>query len=460
VKDGKVVFAKGYGVREYGKPEKVDENSLFAIASNSKAFTVAALSKLVSEGKISWTDPIRKYLPWFELYDPWVSNKITIADAVCHNSGLGTFSGDLLWYETKYTTREVLERTKHLKPDFDFRAGYGYSNLMFSAAGEVIEVVTGKKWAEYVKENFLKPLGMRNTNTSVKELAANKDVAIPHAVQADGSALPIPYLSWDNCPAAAAINSSVADMSKWMIMQLNGGTADGKTYIAKDQLETARQIHNPQEVRRSMASKSSFHGYGFGWDIYDLRGTKIINHGGGSDGMISKVTLVPGENFGFVILTNSINWLPSALANSILDDYFGLETSDYSANYLQYKSESEQKEAANYQAAKLALNPKAVATHPLEAFVGTYSGDLYGEVKVFLENGHLVADFVPAPNLIGDLTHWEYNTFEINLRHTPLLPRGKVNFVLDMDGKPDELKIDIPNPDFFFTELILKKVKD
>ena len=457
IKDGKVVMAKGYGLRDVKSKKPVDENSLFAIASNSKAFTVAALSQQVAAGKLKWDDPVQKYLPWFQLSDPWISAHITVRDAVCHNSGLGTFSGDLLWYETTYTTREVLERARYLTPEFDFRAGYGYSNLMFSAAGMVLESVTGRSWQEYIQTEFFKPLGMKNSNTSVKDFTPQSNVALPHAVHADGTADIIDYLNWDNAPAAAAINSSVADMAQWIIMQLNNGDYNGAQLLNPKQMAYARRLHNPTDVRGSMRGKTSFQGYGLGWDIYDYYGHLVINHGGGSDGMISKVLMVPDEQFGFVILTNSINYLPSALSYWILDSYLGKSANDYSAMYLDYKTSGEQREAKAYEEAKAARNLKSKPDLPLEAYTGLYGGELYGDARVTIENGHLVLDFLPAPKLIGDLSHWQYNTFEIELRHTPLLPKGKVRFIIGMDGEVEELKVDIPNPDFFFTELKFTK---
>ncbi len=459
VKDGKVAFAKGFGVRSTESKKPVTAQSLFAIASNSKAFTVAALSQLVAQGKISWNDPLRKYLPWFELYDPYVSNHITIRDALCHNSGLKTFSGDLLWYETTYTTEEVLRRAKYLKPTFDFRAGYGYSNILYTAAGEIIPAVTGKSWNEYIEENLFAPLKMKTSNTSVKAFKKKDDVALPHAVQPNGDAKVIPFLPWDNAPAAAAINSNVEELSNWIIMQLNGGKFDGKQLLDRTQIEYVRKVHNPKAVPGSLRNKANFRGYGLGWDMYDYYGKKVINHGGGSDGMISKLVMIPEENLGFVILTNSINWVPSALTYWILDQYLGKPSQDYAQKYLEYKKRDEEEKIKKYEKAEAERNKDSKPSHALEDFVGIYGGDLYGDAKVSLENGKLVVDLIPAPDLIGDLSHWEYNTFEIELRHTPLLPKGKVNFVIGVDGKVEEMRIRIPNPDFWFYELEFKRKK-
>ncbi len=201
VKDDKLVFAKGYGVRELGKPDKVDENTVFAIASNSKAFTAASLAILVDEKKLSWDDKVSKYLPDFQMYDPWVTNELTIRDLVSHRVGLDTFSGDLLWYDTTYSSDEILHRLRYLKPVSSFRTRFGYQNLMFIAAGKVIEKVSGKPWAEFVRERILTPLGMDRTTTSVKDLKDNAAMphnesggklrVLPHG-NVDGAAPPLP----------------------------------------------------------------------------------------------------------------------------------------------------------------------------------------------------------------------------------------------------------------------------
>lgn len=455
VKDGKLVYAKGFGVRDVQSQKPITEHSLFAIASNTKAFTAAALAKLISEGKAQWDDPVRKYLPWFELYDPWVSHHLTLRDALAHNSGLKTFSGDLLWYETTYNTEEVVRRARFLEPSFGFRAGFGYQNLLFAAAGLVIEKLSGQPWAEYVQQNFLTPLHMTNTNTSVKAFRPNDDVALPHHVLPDGNAQVIDYLPWDNAPAAAAINSSVHDMAQWMLMQLANGRFEEKQLVSEKELLFLRQLQTPNRVAPQPNPKTNFKGYGLGWEVYDYYGHQVIGHGGGSDGMISKVVLVPDQQFGFVVLTNSINWLPSALTYWILDAYLGQPTKDYAREYLDYKNEREQTEAQAYRDARAKRKPDAKPSLALEQYAGSYHSELYGEVQVRHHKGALSVHFMPAPDLVGDLSHWEHNSFEIRLRHTPLLPHGRVNFELGFDGRPRQLYISIPNPDFYFEELVL-----
>jgi len=460
VKDGKTIFAKGYGVLDINKKDKVDENSLFAIASNTKAFTVAALSILVDEGKLKWDDRVTDYLPYFQLYDPYVTHEMRIRDLLCHRTGLETFSGDLLWYESTYTPEEIVRRARFLKPVYGFREHFGYSNIMYIAAGEVVKRVSGKTWDEFVQTHFLNPLKMKRTTTTVSVLGKMDNVAQPHKVVLGEKAEVIPYMSWDNAKAAAALNSSVSEMAEWIKMQLNEGEWNGKRFVSKENIDLARQVFIAQSVsagsRQNYPSKH-FQGYGLGWSLFDYQGVKVIGHGGGADGMISKVSFVPEEGIGFVILTNSINWVSTALMYRILDNYFDAEEKDWSGLFLSYKKAqiAREKEAQKQDEEKRVKN-----TQPLElsSYTGTYGGKLYGKAKVELENGELVLRFLKSPNLVGKLTHWHYNTFKIELLHTPLLPSGKVNFLLGADGNVKEMEVRIPNPDFYFYELEFKKL--
>jgi CubicO group peptidase (beta-lactamase class C family) len=460
VEGDKITFAKGYGVREYGKPEKVDSKTLFSVASNTKSFTTGALSLLVEEGKISWDDKVIDYLPWFRLYDPYVTSEMTIRDLVCHRSGLKTFSGDLIWYESNYSRKEVIERAAYLKPEYGFRSQFGYSNIMFAAAGEIIPVVTGMSWEDYIRKAFFTKLGMTSSLLSVSELNLRGNVAIPHHTADSIKPLPIKYMKWDNVAPAAAIISNVEDMSQWLIMQMNEGIYKGDTILDENQLW---EMHSPQTSDNSSKAwmnyfpTKHFESYGLGWSLFDYQGYKVVNHGGGADGMISQTMFVPEEDLGIVILTNSINYLPMALMYYIIDDFKGDPITDWSEFYLkvhQYGKSIDKSHDDELNETRVTGTKPSLA---LEAYTGIYGGELYGDVEVRLEKGHLVLDFVPSETLIGDLYHRHYDTFTIKLRNSPTLPKGTVNFVINADGKPEELKIDIPNPDFDFTELILKK---
>jgi len=462
VQGDSIAFAKGYGVREFGKEAKVNSKTLFAVASNTKSFTSASLSQLVAEGKINWNDKVVDYLPYFKLYNNYVTGEMTIRDLLCHRSGLKTFSGDLLWYETNYTTKEVIERAKFLKPKYGFRTHFGYSNIMFSAAGQIIPVVTGIEWKDYVKNHFLKPLGMNNSLISVSEIKLNMNIAIPHHTAFDIKPLPIKYMQWDNVAPAAAIISNVEDMSQWLILQMNKGIYKGDTILdAKEvwEMHSTQTPDNSSEAWLKYFPTKHFNTYGLGWSLFDYKGVKVVNHGGGADGMISQTMFVPEEKFGIVVLTNSINYLPSAMMYYIVEDYFGDTSKDWSEFYKMVYDYGQRMHKMDNEAK---IKNRVLNTKPslkLEEYTGTYAGDLYGKAEVTLKDGHLVLDFLPSDVLIGDLSHWHYDTFEIKLQNSPTLPKGLVQFIIGADGKVEELKIDIPNPDFFFDELEFKKLK-
>jgi len=462
VKDGEILFSKGYGIREYGKKDKVTNESLFAIASNTKAFTASALSILVDQGKIDWDDKVQKYLPDFKLYDPYVSANITIRDLLCHRSGLKTFSGDLLWYGTSHSRSEVMKRAQHLKPAYGFRSHYGYSNIMFLTAGELIPAVIDKSWDDFLKENFFDPLKMKNTNTSIHSFEKEGNIAMPHHVGYKEKPMVIPYVDWDNIGPAGSINSSVKEMANWLIMNLNNGVFNNKQILSENNMRKMRTVHTPRSVSRWSENNfptTHYKGYGLGWALFNYHGKNVVNHSGGADGMISQVVLVPEEKLGFVILTNSINYLPSALTYYILDNYFAKEEKDwstvfygfYEAGQKRAQKAKEEKEKARIIDAKPSLS--------LEDYAGNYISKLYGKASVEVKNGKLYLNFIPTTIFEGELTHYQINTFNIKLKDLPGLPEGTVNFTIDKKGKVSRMEVDIPNPDFDFTELDFVKEK-
>lgn len=464
VKDDKVVFAKGFGVRELGKPEKVDENTLFAIASNSKAFTAASLAMLVDEGKIKWNDKVTQYLPDFQMYDPYVTRELTIRDLVSHRSGLGTFSGDLLWYETNYTEDEVLRRVRYLKPTTSFRSAYGYQNLMFIAAGRVLEKVSGKTWAQFVQERILTPLRMNNTKTSVKQFKPGDNIAMPHN-EHSGKMASFRYGNVDNAASAAGLNASVADLANWLRLQLGRGKFEGKQFFSEQQSWTMWQPNIMQTVSdASMKNNPTRHfgAYAMGWGLNDYQGRKVVSHSGGLDGMISYTWLVPEENLGMVVLTNSESGLAGTLVTKIFDTMLNVTPKrDWSKELLDRVNAGKKAEEDAAKKVEASRIPNTKPSLTLANYAGTYSSQLYGDVTIAEENGHLVMRLVPAPNFVADLEHWHYDTFQIKWRPTVVynFPKGFVTFTISGDGKTDELKINQPNNDFWFYELELKRSK-
>ncbi len=439
VKDDSLVFARGYGVREAGKPEPVDEHTVFAIGSNTKLFTATLAGMLVDEGKLKWSDPATTLLPGFQLYDPYVTQQITLGDLLSHDSGLGR-RGDLLWYASPYDRAEILRRIRYLKPIASFRSEFGYQNIMVMAAGEAVARTAGESWDALVKERIFEPLGMTASNTSVKELAGMPDVAAPHLLE-DGKLHVIPWRNIDNIAPAGSINSDVLDMARWLRLLLAGGRFGGKQLI---KAATLKQIEAPHTIipfpGDTLTPSTHFVAYGYGVGMNDYLGRKVLTHTGGIDGMLSQVTWVPEAKLGVVVLTNTEghNAVFAAIARRVLDAYLGASPRDWSAILLASTRDGEAKEKAAEQKQE-ADRPKG--THPslpLEAYAGKYTNEMYGDVAVVQEAGYLVARF--GPGFTGDLEPWAYDSFRVTWRD---LREGKsmVTFTLDANGKVASLRI-------------------
>jgi CubicO group peptidase (beta-lactamase class C family) len=458
VKDGRVVVQKGYGVRKLGEAAPVDENTSFGIGSNTKAFTAAALATLVDQGKISWDDPVYERLKGFAMYDPYVSKEMRIRDLLCHRSGLGLGEGDLMfWPHTTFTRDEVVYRLRYLKPKSSFRTTYAYNNLMFVTAGQVVAEVSGKTWDDYLREKIFLPLGMNNTNTTATAFREGGDWAAPHS-KVDGKLQPIPIENLDNAGPAGSINSSVADMSKWMLLQLNRGKIPGTdTRVFSEQSSRemwAQQmivpVRPPPEDLKNL--QAHFSGYGMGWGLRDYKGRKLVGHSGGVAGYVTRVMLVPEENLGVVILTNAEEDAAfEAVLYHVLDSYLGGPTEDYIAIFkmLEDKQRKEADETISKAAQVRAGDSKP--SLPLEKYEGNYSDPWYGRVTIHSENGGLVLNFERTLKGLADLQPWQYDTFKAHWRdHT--VEDAFVTFTLKPDGSIDHFTMVAVSPlaDFSF----------
>lgn len=457
VKDGQVFLSSGFGVREFGKAEAVDGDTLFAIASNSKAFTAAAIAMLDEEGKLKWSDRVQQYLPWLELYDRYVSTELRVDDLLCHRSGLGTFSGDLLWWGTPYTPEDVLRRARHLSAKGPFRASYGYSNLMYLAAGEVIHKASGQTWQSFVEQRILQPVGMDRSVTSIKALDAKGNFATPHKSLVDGVRT-IPWYNWDTMAAAGGIISSSNDMAKWVRVQLDRGRIDDSRRLFSDassfRMWSPHTIIPMSAASQKRSPTTHFRAYGLGWNLADYKGRMLVSHGGGYDGMYSQVMLVPEENLGIVVLTNSMTGLPSALANTIVDEFLGGEKRPLLLEGLERDRKDREafsKRVSDATAQKVA---EAQPSRSPDACMGTYRCPLYGDITVTKNCDRLVMSLLPNPELVADLTHLHYDTWKITWRKEfAWFAEGTVQFVPDANGDFQELRLKVPNDDLWFDEL-------
>lgn len=462
VKDGQLVLSRGFGVRELGKPEPVDGDTVFAIASNTKAFTAAAVAMLQEEGRLGWDDKVQTHLPWLQLYDPWVTAEMRIDDLLCHRSGLGTFSGDLLWWGTPYSPEQVLRRAKLLPSKNRFRSEYGYSNLMFLAAGEVIRTSSGQTWQEFVQQRILTPLEMHRTVTSVTALQTHGNVATPHKTVQVGNQ-PITWFNWDTMAAAGGIISSSGDMAKWVRVQLDRGQIDGDRRLfsaaSSNRMWTPHTVIPVSDDARSQNPTTHFRSCGLGWMLADYKGRMTVGHGGGYDGMYSQVLLIPEEKLGIVVLTNSMTGIAASLTRTLADQYLGGETTDWLSRGLEQDRAGRKSFDQRIVDVVSAKETDTKPSHSLDAFAGNYHCPMYGDATVSLENGGLVLKLNPYPELVADLHHLQYDTWVIRWRKTfAWFGEGTIQFVPDAAGVFQELRLNVPNDDLWFDELKLKRI--
>lgn len=440
VKDDKIVFTKGYGVREMGKSDPVTPNTMFAIGSSSKAFTAASMAILVDEGKVKWSDPATKFLPGFQLYDPWVTRELSVTDLLSHRVGLER--GDLMWYASSFDRNEILRRIRFLKPSSSMRSRFGYQNIMYLAAGQIVPSVTGKSWDDFVTERIFTPLGMKSSNTSVTKLSQMQDVATPHLV-VDGKIKPISWRNIDNIAPAGSINSNVTDMAQWVRMQLNSGKYEGKQIISEAGVKMMQSSHSiiPLDGQFGIFYPDAhFLNYGLGWFLSDFHGRKLIEHGGAIDGMRSAVNLIPEEKLGVVVLTNmNDTGFNLAIANRVLESYLGATPQDRAGEMLKkFKVfETQAKAAQDKRIAERVKDTKP--SLDLATYAGDYQDEMYGDVKIWLENGKLKISY--GAGFKGTLEHWHYDTFQVTWSED-VQGKGFVQFKLNSSGKIDSVGIE------------------
>lgn len=449
VRGDSIVFAKGYGVRTLGSPTPVDAQTIFAIGSASKAFTGAALEMLSDEGKISFDGRVTDYLPWFEMYDPWVTREIRVRDLLLHRSGLasGNSGGDAIWYGTTASREDIVRAVRRLAPGTSFRTRFQYQNLMYITAGEVIHQVTGHSWDDVIKGRIFGPLGMTQSNTSVRDLAGLSNVATPHATLG-GVVRTIPWRNIDNAAAAGSINSNVTDMAKWLRLWINRGSFDGTRLLSEPMVREAIapqfSVDDPGMIARLMSP--AFLGYGYGWFVQDLRGRRLVNHGGNIDGMAAMVTFMPDERLGVVILTNmNQSDITIPLVANLYDRLLGVSPpKDYNTEYSAAVKAHRARQAASR------IEPVRVAgttpSLPLAAYAGVYRDSFFGTATVALEsNGALSIHYDTSPGAVGELEHWHFDSFVAAMKD-PILGKIPVTFRLGANGKVAGLVFGLAGP--------------
>jgi CubicO group peptidase (beta-lactamase class C family) len=466
VKDGTTVLAKGYGVRRLGDPAAVDERTRFGIASNTKVFTAVALGLLVEEGKLRWDAPVIDYLPWFRLGDPYVTRELTIRDLLVHRSGLGLGAGDLLWWPpSTYTRPEIARRLKDIPLATSFRSAYAYDNVLYLVAGEVIQSLSGQSWEEFVSARIVKKIGMSDTTVRYPDALAGGNVAAPHA-PLDGKVKGAKPFDSDNTNPAGGINSTAADMAKWMnVLLAKGRLSDGTRLFSERTYRDITSIVTPMNVPQvppELAPRQpNFVGYALGLNATDYRGRKVLMHTGGLVGYVSKVLWIPDLGFGVSVLTNQESGAAfDAIVYRVADHYLGAPAFDWVGAY---RTVVARQAAATAEAIKKASASRAAASTPslpLASYAGTYVDAWYGDITIEKPGDALVMRFTRTPSLVGDLEHWQHDAFVVRWRDRELRADAYVTFALNPDGSIDQVKLRAVSPDtdfsFDFHDLLLK----
>ena len=449
VKDDKVIHSKGYGVRSLNTKQKVDSNTLFGIASNSKAFTTAALGILIDENKLSWDDKVIDYIPEFRLYTPYVTEEFTIRDLLTHRSGLGLGAGDLMIWpgSNDFTLKDIIHNLRFLKPVSGFRTKYDYDNLMYIVAGEVVARVSGMSWEEFIETRIMQPLNMTGSAAAYSRLKNKTNVIDPH-VPIDGKVQVIEREFSEVGDAAGGIYSNLTDMCKWIIMQMNNGSyGEGlKKQLFSEKVHDA--MWSPQtiiQVGGTSPYNTHFASYGLGWGLSDVKGFKQVTHTGGLSGIVTQVTLIPELKLGIIVLTNQQSGAAfTAITNTIKDSYFGIKGIDRIAQYSESTTKNETRAKAITDAVwkDIYLQQKSQVTKPIDSlYTGTYSDKWLGEATIAVKNGKLWFDSKRSPKLTGELIFYKANTFIVKWNDRSMDADAFVMFNLDENGKASGIKM-------------------
>ncbi|MGQ9673750.1 MAG: serine hydrolase [Candidatus Aminicenantales bacterium] len=429
VKDKEVVMAKGYGFRDLENKLPMTSDTLLAIGSASKAFTTFALGTLADAGKMEWDKPVRTYIPWFKLADPVLAERLTPRDLVTHRSGLPRH--DLVWYNNYEASREnFVRRLAHLQPTADLRQKFQYNNLMYLTAGYLVEVLTGQSWEEAIRSLVLNPLDMKRTNFSVDDSQKDSDFAQPYLYR-DKNLEKIPFRKITNMGPAGSINSSVNEMSHWLIVHLNNGRFRDKQIINAVTLQDMHLAHMPVGSTPSRPEITP-PDYGLGWFIDTYRGHRRVHHGGNIDGFSAMVSFLPQDGFGFVALANKSGTpLPELIIRTAADRLLGLEPIDWLGEAAKLQAEAEELEKRAEEKKIVRRKLGTMPSHKLEEYTGDYFHPGYGELKVLLEGKQLAFTY---NNITTPINHWHYETFSGGKAKDPTFENIMLTFQTDENG--------------------------
>ena len=454
VKDDKVIHSKGYGVRSLNTSQKVDANTLFGIASNSKAFTAAALGILIDEKKLMWDDKVIDYIPEFRLYNPYVTEEFTIRDLLTHRSGLGLGAGDLMIWPglNNFTVRDIINNLRYLKPVSGFRTKYDYDNLLYIVAGEVVARVSGMRWEDFIETRIMRPINMTGSSASFSRIKDKSNVIDPHA-PVNGVVQVIDRDFDDVANAAGGIYSNLTDMCRWIIMQMNNGKYDQGLKKELFSEEVHKEMWAPQTiipVGDSSDYNTHFASYGLGWFLSDVRGYKQVGHTGALAGIVTQVTLIPEMKLGIIVLTNqqSVEAF-NAITNTIKDSYLGIEGADRIKQYHETATQNmaDAKKITENIWKDIEVKQKSSSAETNDSvYIGIYSDKWFGEVIISFKNGKLWFDSKRSPKLTGELLDYKGNTFIVKWNDRSMDADAYVLFYLDSTGKASGIKMKAISP--------------
>ena len=461
VKDGEIIHSKGYGLKSVDTGEKVNENTSFAIASNSKAFTSAALAILVEEGLLSWQDRVIDHIPEFKMYNDYVTRNFNIQDLLTHRSGLGLGAGDLQFWPSgsDFTMADLLTNFQYFEPVSAFRTKYDYDNILYVVAGEVIKRVSGQSWESFVKQRILNPLGMENSCTLPVSLTELTNLASPH-LAADGKLKTIAWNEHDPDKmngALGAVLSNANDLCHWMLVHLNegkyGANLENQLFSAASQHEMWT-IHTTIPVKPNSRYNPHFYGYGLGWRLGDMDGQFSVSHTGNLSGMFSKTIMIPDLELGVVVLTNSYyggEGLFSAVSQTIVDSYLGLDDHGWTDHYLSvYQTNSG---AARAEVERVWSTVEAASDDHInpDDYTGVYADRWFGKIRIYLQEGKLWFSSLRSPALTGPMYFYKANAFAIKWENRELDADAFAIFSLDEEGLAQRIRMKGISPDIDFS---------
>ncbi|WP_374329451.1 serine hydrolase [Soonwooa sp.] len=467
VKDGQMVYSKGFGVRSLKNNLPMDSKTLVGIASNSKGFTATALAMLVDDGKLNWDDKVSKFIPEFQMYDPYVSKEVTVRDLITHRAGLGLGQGDLMFFPEggTQTIKDIVHNVRYLKPDHSFRTKLEYNNIMFIVAGEVITRISGLSWADFIEQRILKPVGMTASFGSYNRAKSSSNIIDAHA-PVDGKAIAVPHDWNETANAAGGIMSNVEDMTTWATFLMNNFVnKEGKRLVSEKNAHELWSLQISDKVAPKNPYDSHFYGYGLGWFLTDIKGKLQVQHSGGLIGTVTLFTMIPELKLGIVALTNQQSGAAfTTVTNAIKDSYLGIEDRNWLKTYSERMTKNE--ERFNKQKKDVYDQIKtAEKTFSLKAeqFVGTYNDAWFGDVEIKQEGKKYRLYCKTSPRLKGDLLPYNNNTFVVKWDDRSY--DADAFFVVDFDenakAKSATMKSisDVTDFSFDFGDLDLKKVK-